>query len=383
MRYNFFINGCEVKWQYIKDFYEKDSIMSLCLAPKLSPKHIYCNNFEKMHVCLAAEVFSRSVAAGIHTYIEFGALPKEALHTAQFVNEMDKLFDTFNSSQINHYKDNKCAIAEIINQLNGLDDFERWISSWQIIGTKRVIPCISGWKLNIASLKLLWHDVHDNYQYKYLMTNRLNQDCLENLFNTIRNAGGNNDTPTAQIFKKLINGMMSNNIMQTAVKGNCLDDAMPMLQFMKTHDKSNFHICKETDSQKAFDNEVLAEAKDFLYSNNEAQENNDIGITDTSILSDQQDYSDNCNIKQNTNTLSKFFSDFNPFHKGTDLLSKEVNEANNMSPASNSLSDFFSSFNPYREESDLRNNVDSNNKIKENIISYIAGYVCHGVLKHH
>lgn len=67
IKYDFLMNGHPVKWQYIKDFYNRDSQMSLRLAPKLSSKHIYCNTFEKMRVCLAAQVFSRSVAAGIHT----------------------------------------------------------------------------------------------------------------------------------------------------------------------------------------------------------------------------------------------------------------------------------------------------------------------------
>ena len=77
------------------------------------------------------------------------------------------------------------------------------------------------------------------HNYKYLMTNRLNQDALKNLFSTIRNAGGNSDAPTCQIFKKLINGMISNHIFQSSVRTNCVDDAIPILQFMKMSDRQN------------------------------------------------------------------------------------------------------------------------------------------------
>lgn len=50
-----------------------------------------------MRVCLAAEVLSHTVAAGISTYVALGKLPDEAIHTAEFVEAVDGLFDCFNS----------------------------------------------------------------------------------------------------------------------------------------------------------------------------------------------------------------------------------------------------------------------------------------------
>lgn len=143
---------------------------------------------------------------------------------------MDKLFDIFNSSQINYDKDSRCAITETNGQIDRLNEMQSWISSLEIMDMKRSLPCIFSWQLNTESLKCLWEDVHNTYQLKNLMTNRLNQDSLENLFSTLRNAVGNSDTPTCQLFKKIINGKMSNNILQQSVKGNCLNDTMPILQ---------------------------------------------------------------------------------------------------------------------------------------------------------
>lgn len=54
MNYTFVVDGKIVKWKYVHGFFERDSNMYLCLAPKLSAKHIFCNTFEKMCVCLAA-----------------------------------------------------------------------------------------------------------------------------------------------------------------------------------------------------------------------------------------------------------------------------------------------------------------------------------------
>jgi len=81
-----------------------DIKFNLRLAPKLTYAHINLGPFEKMRVYLAAQVFSLSVAAGINTHLELGKLPLEAKCTINFINIMDKLFDTFNSCKVPNRK---------------------------------------------------------------------------------------------------------------------------------------------------------------------------------------------------------------------------------------------------------------------------------------
>lgn len=377
MKYDFVVNkNSVVKWHYIEEFYKRDNAMTLRLAPKLSAKHIYCNTFERMRVSLAAQVFSQSVAAGIHTYTELRALPSEASQTSFFVEKMDKLFDLFNSCQINHFKSSKCAISEKNGQFERLVEFESWINSLEVIGTKRPLPCISGWRLNLASIKLLWEDVHLNHNYKYLMTNRLNQDALENVFSTIRNAGGNSDAPTCQIFKKLINGMMSNHIFQSSVRANCLDDAMPILQFMKMSDIDKFHTFELIKPKGKEENSSGIE-DDFEEENLESQEQVGGSTID--------------------NALSDYFSSFNPCFDHDKEVSSDIEEPDDNSSKNdqqsncinlesfqnNSLANYFSSFDPLSEESNTTFNSTSYDGTEENAISYVAGYMCHVISKHH
>lgn len=51
-----------------------------------------------MRVNLAAQVFSRTVAAGIYIQATLGLLPQEAVHTAEFIYKIDQLYDCFNSA---------------------------------------------------------------------------------------------------------------------------------------------------------------------------------------------------------------------------------------------------------------------------------------------
>ena len=53
--------------------------------------------FAPLRVKLATQVLSHSVAAGISTTCTLGALPNDAMETAQFVERMDMVFNCFNS----------------------------------------------------------------------------------------------------------------------------------------------------------------------------------------------------------------------------------------------------------------------------------------------
>ncbi|XP_064094805.1 uncharacterized protein LOC135207146 [Macrobrachium nipponense] len=143
-KYDIQVDGQKVSWKYIEKFFEADSQMWLRLAPKLTASHVFNTGFDKMRVNLAAQVFSRSVAAGLFTHAALGALPQEAENTALFVNDIDELFDVFNSSCVFHFKERKCAISDSNNNINFLSEKADMLSKLTFIGTKSNIPCIDG-----------------------------------------------------------------------------------------------------------------------------------------------------------------------------------------------------------------------------------------------
>ena len=163
MKHYISIDNSICKWEYIEILYTMDTKMSLRFAPKLTDEYIYCNTFDKMRVKLATQVLSKTVAAAIETYSTFGALPSEAISTAKFINKMDMLFDLFNSNKKQHFKPTKCAFTS--SNLTYLKDLEQCIHSLVFVGTRRTLPCIEGWKLNISCLKCLWQHLHEKYDY--------------------------------------------------------------------------------------------------------------------------------------------------------------------------------------------------------------------------
>ena len=180
----FVIDGKLISWQHIVDFYNFDKRNRIRLAPKLRDKHINFPPFSSMCMNLAAQILSHSVAAGISCLVTCKELPEEAIYTAQFVEHFDNLFNTFNSRTLrssqklgNAFNDSSGHHAFLRESLTYLDKIKT------LDGNE--LPCIQGWKMNINALLGLWHYLKSEKNFKFILTNRLNQDCVENLFSIL------------------------------------------------------------------------------------------------------------------------------------------------------------------------------------------------------
>jgi hypothetical protein len=98
-KYNVKFSGGVAKWEHVKKFYDCDSKQKVRLACKLKQVHVTLNKFKTMNVPLAAQIISHTVASGLCLYAGLpGDLmpPKEAV-TAEFIEYIDKLFDSCNA----------------------------------------------------------------------------------------------------------------------------------------------------------------------------------------------------------------------------------------------------------------------------------------------
>lgn len=93
--------------------------------------------------------------------------------------------------------------------------------------------------VSIAGLLLLWKDLKSartlNRQENYVLyTARLNQDCLENLFCTLRQQNGNNTNPTPYQFLFAFKKIFLLNYFQHSDKANCINDLDKILTQIPT-----------------------------------------------------------------------------------------------------------------------------------------------------
>lgn len=86
--------------------------------------------------------------------------------------------------------------AHLEKQNQVLDEMEQLICTMRCVGKHSIQTFQKAIKISIASLKLLFQDMKNKYDIKYILTHRLNQDVLENFFSQIRTRGGLHDHPS-------------------------------------------------------------------------------------------------------------------------------------------------------------------------------------------
>ena len=213
--------GSYISWDHVTDFYHLDKSMSVKMAPKLKDKHINLPPFSSMRVHLAAQVLSHSVAAGINTMAAFGKLSEGATMTAQFIDNFDKLFNAFNSGSLKSSQPMGHAFSEKSGHKEFLDTMTTFLDEISL-ANGRSIPCLKGWKITINSLLSLWNNLKTSQNF--LMTNRLNQDCLENLFSVIRGKCGHCDNSDAVQFRTAFQYVVVEKLFLQSENSNCKID---------------------------------------------------------------------------------------------------------------------------------------------------------------
>ena len=230
INHDFYTADGVVSWSVILKFYEKDSALnSFRMAPKLTKKHIELSSFGRQRVCLAVQVLSHSVAKAIGTLCQLGINPPSDMATSEFCDTFDKLFNVFNGSLLSsaeyrnpikptsqHKEFLQKALLWLNNLKYGPEDKRK---------NARALPCVNGWIHNIIALQGLVNDiVNVEPGVEYLVTNRCNQDALENLFSIIRGKGGHHDNPEPQQFRYRLRQIMVDKILIASPSSNCKDD---------------------------------------------------------------------------------------------------------------------------------------------------------------
>ena len=168
-------------------------------APKLTEKHLEPSHFDKMKVSHAMAVFSKSVSAALHVMVDTGVYDQSALTTAWFVDIVNHWFDLMSSRHpiVALSKFDQAKYVEAVEFLNMVNDLFRRV----VIGNEHWKPVQSGVILSTTSMLLVHEQLLNENNFKFVLTSRFSQDCLENLFSCIRRK---NATPTSLEFKNCL-----------------------------------------------------------------------------------------------------------------------------------------------------------------------------------
>lgn len=111
-----------------------------------------------------------------------------------------------------------------------LEYIDRWEESTKPSGGGFLTDSTAtGLRVTIQSTIDLLSYLHSQCGFKYLLTSRLSQDKLENLFGIIRQSSGCNDHPTVSQFLITVNLMAFFNLANSPKGGNCSQDVVKAL----------------------------------------------------------------------------------------------------------------------------------------------------------
>ncbi|CAG9771509.1 unnamed protein product [Ceutorhynchus assimilis] len=199
-----------------------------------------------MKVSIAARILSHTVAATIEEMVSNpkNNLPSQAIDTAEFVHDMDQLFDSFNGRTPKP----ECGKPYRRCLSDKSPHFALWnkllpkINSWEFISpsksssgsvAKSRMPFKTGWLTTINATKELW-SVCRNMGFKFLRTRSLNPDPLENQFSSIRHFGAENTNPNCYQFVSCFKTSVLNNLVTPVSNRNCEMDGTSILDNLQS-----------------------------------------------------------------------------------------------------------------------------------------------------
>lgn len=168
----------------------------LSVCHKLTPEHLSCEGPQRQKVRLATQLLSHTTATALIHYkpIEDIRLLED---TANFIELVNNWFDLINVSHPNNITTPfKAPYGLFLKEQDALLDkmYETFLS----------MRCVGKFGLQIFQKAILMHingtrvlfKILQQYGFKYLLTSKINQDALENLFSQLRSRGGLNDHPS-------------------------------------------------------------------------------------------------------------------------------------------------------------------------------------------
>lgn len=149
---------------------------------KLTPLHLTCERAQRQNVKLAAQLFSNTTATALKHYLP-GEDKKLSEATGDFFQLINNWFDIMNSySPSSSVPTKRPYGTNLVSQDEVLQDMMVTIGGMLCVGKKSMQMFQRGILMSTKSIQGLFAYVKKEYAAQYILTHRLNQDCLENFF---------------------------------------------------------------------------------------------------------------------------------------------------------------------------------------------------------
>lgn len=220
---------------HIQEIINYQDQLQFHLAPKLSQNDLIPSHFQKMKVGKSTNVISHDICSALRFLADELNKP-DFLTTAWFIETIEHWFSLMTSRHI------EMALSKLKpdvyeNSITFLNNFIKIMTNLEV-GNKRCWkPSQSGSILATSSILDLQHIYLDQKGFHFLLTSRFTQDCLENLFSTLR---AKNIIPNALQFKNDLKLISVSQYLKDVSRGSYDEDDRNILSgFLNVLDNSN------------------------------------------------------------------------------------------------------------------------------------------------
>ena len=179
-------------------------------------------------VNLAAQVCSHTVYAGMRTLVALGQLDANADMTAVFLKSVNDLFDLLN---VRVCGSGIRPLTRGTYEQCRLQKLQQEVLTWKVTdkGAPSRPPCFDGFVQAINVALLLREELVMTGRVKFLLTGRMNQDSIENLFSQIRSKGGHRYNPSSKDFRYAYRNLSCQMLLVPVPSANCSSSTEPLL----------------------------------------------------------------------------------------------------------------------------------------------------------
>ena len=185
----------KVDKQLFYQLIDKDS-GELKVCPKITASSLEMKGASLQRVRPAVQLFSAHVA---NAFEHLNVMNDSVLEgrIKHFISVVDKWFDILNS-RVRHdsLKPWKSGYGLVSDQDTVLTHMIEYTKSMRIGKRKMLLPFQKGIIMSTIAVQKLFLRLRSNVGAEYLLTHRLNQDCLENFFSRVRSTGRSNTNPS-------------------------------------------------------------------------------------------------------------------------------------------------------------------------------------------
>lgn len=209
---------------------------------KITQESLDVRGSNRQKVSTAAKLFSKTTARGVLWCGQQGFLKAHNFQiTCEFLELIDSWFDVFNSKLLTNKFGKEPYGINLQHQNKILNDVTEVMLRMKVGQKKNLLPFQKGFILNNESLKNLFYYLKETFSneafnVQFILTNRLTQDVIENLFSYIRSMGIGHNHPSALNFQYRLRwyilGKHSGNLLD---KRNTEEDGdNPLINFDET-----------------------------------------------------------------------------------------------------------------------------------------------------